>query len=80
MAQEAIRQKLKDPDSAQFRRLEIKGNKACLEVNAKNSFGGYVGFRPAFLERDKHGNWDGYVSDSDLLDWDFCLEDLDKPS
>jgi len=77
-AQEAIRETLKDPDSAQFRRFEVKGNKACLEVNAKNSFGGYVGFRTAFLERDKDGKWDGYADSSGLLDFDYCLKDLDK--
>lgn len=40
---------LKDPSSAQFRRVNIKnynGNRiVCGEVNGKNSYGGYVGFR-----------------------------------
>ena len=38
---------LKDPASAQFRALKlIPGNDAlCGQINAKNSFGGYVGFR-----------------------------------
>lgn len=40
-ARDAVRARLKDPDSAQFR------NQAgwCGEVNAKNSLGGYVGYR-----------------------------------
>ena len=37
---------LKDPNSAQFRNLKILDNDRgmCGEVNAKNAFGGYVGF------------------------------------
>jgi hypothetical protein len=41
---------LKDPAAAQFRNVQLKGlaqGKAmCGEINAKNSYGGYVGFRP----------------------------------
>ena len=40
---------MKDPSSVQFRRVEIKmfkGNRiVCGELNAKNSYGGYVGFK-----------------------------------
>lgn len=40
---------LKDPDSAKFRNVALKpfgdGKVVCGEVNAKNSYGGYVGFR-----------------------------------
>lgn len=43
-----VRNSLKDPVSAQFRNL--RGGKSngsvCGEINAKNSFGGYVGFQP----------------------------------
>ena len=39
---------LKDPESARFRKLRLVAYKggllACGEVNAKNSYGGYVGF------------------------------------
>lgn len=39
---------LKDPSSAQFRNLEVrkagKSMAVCGEINAKNSYGGYVGF------------------------------------
>jgi hypothetical protein len=50
IAQEAVRNHLKDPDSARFRnvtiiRVEPDGAVVCGEVNAKNSYGGYVGFR-----------------------------------
>ncbi|MDD9321958.1 hypothetical protein M0O54_17895 [Acinetobacter lactucae] len=40
-SKEAILSTLKDPDSAQFQ--NIKGY--CGEVNSKNSYGGYVGFK-----------------------------------
>ena len=60
-AKEVIRQRLKDPDSAQFRNstpffktlynygLAAAGSyeplwALCIEVNAKNSYGGYSGF------------------------------------
>ena len=39
------RQHLKDPESAKFQ--NIKGY--CGEVNAKNSYGGYTGFKPFYL-------------------------------
>lgn len=44
----AVRQQLRDPDSAQFRDIKIgTGDDAhfvCGYVNAKNGFGGYIGF------------------------------------
>lgn len=52
-AEEAVKSKLKDPESAQFRNVvkytsshyESGHNTAvCGEVNSKNGFGGYVGF------------------------------------
>jgi hypothetical protein len=36
---------LKDPLSAQFQNETLYGGTACGEVNAKNSLGGYVGFK-----------------------------------
>lgn len=43
-AQEAVKLKLKDPASAQFRNVKSKGYSVCGEVNAKNGFGGYTGY------------------------------------
>lgn len=46
-----VRETLTDPDSAQFRNLQVYGDGlpgdtvVCGEVNAKNRLGGYVGFR-----------------------------------
>ena len=46
---EATRNQLKDPGSAQFRNVRLvqhpKGKVVCGEMNAKNSYGGYVGFK-----------------------------------
>jgi hypothetical protein len=52
-AQTAIRNKLKDPSSAQFRNdrlmlTETGALSVCGEVNAKNSYGGYNGFVPYY--------------------------------
>ena len=53
---------LKDPESAQFRNLRLSsgegGEALCGEVNAKNAFGGYVGFTPFAIteQMDRQGN------------------------
>lgn len=49
-AEEAVRQSMKDPDAAQFKNIKsVKTLKAipvvCGEVNGKNSYGGFVGFK-----------------------------------
>lgn len=49
-AERAVRNELKDPDSAQFRDVRANyteefGVVACGRVNAKNDLGGYTGFR-----------------------------------
>lgn len=38
-------QDMKDPSSAQFRNLKIRLASLCGEINAKNSFGAYTGFK-----------------------------------
>lgn len=47
--QDAVRQKLKDPDSASFRNAGVSNKSglpvSCGEVNSKNSFGGFTGFQ-----------------------------------
>lgn len=51
LRKEETTKNLKDPSSAQFRNLYISFDKGettptlCGEINAKNSYGGYVGFR-----------------------------------
>jgi hypothetical protein len=50
-AEKAVRGMLKDPDSAEFRNLRVVDKPSvqegvvCGEVNAKNSYGGYNGFK-----------------------------------
>lgn len=39
--EQVVKQQLKDPDSAQFKNVKNK----CGEVNAKNTYGGYTGFK-----------------------------------
>jgi len=41
--------KLKDPDSARYIDLIVRDKVVCGWVNAKNSFGGYVGYKPFFV-------------------------------
>ena len=65
-AREAITQRLRDPESARFRNLYFHASQpglmvTCGEVNGRNGFGGYVGFKrfisnglaeTSFLETD----------------------------
>lgn len=45
-AKKAVQDKLTDPQSAQFREvMTFRGDTVCGEVNAKNQFGGYAGYR-----------------------------------
>lgn len=53
----AVLAELKDPDSAKFGKFElIDDNHACIEVNAKNSYGGYSGVKP-FPVMKVNGKW-----------------------
>jgi hypothetical protein len=58
-AQQVIAAQLKDPASAQFRNVRVKGETVCGEVNAKNSFGGYIGFKTfeVYRNADKRVGW-----------------------
>lgn len=48
-AKKAVLEGLKDPDSAKFNNVRLvkylEGSVVCGEINAKNSYGGYVGYR-----------------------------------
>ena len=54
-AENAVRERLKDPDSARFGDfyLNSKTGKGCLVVNAKNSMGGYTGDQVAYIEKSQ---------------------------
>jgi hypothetical protein len=50
----AIGAELNDPDSAAYRWQDVKTvdlrPRYCVEVNAKNRYGGYVGFKPVMVQ------------------------------
>ena len=53
MTRQSVLSELKDPESAQFKKIELVTNSlnekaVCGEVNAKNSYGGYTGFKAFF--------------------------------
>ena len=56
---QAITRDFKDPSSAQYRNLAVYSDDGdlalCGEVNAKNSYGAYIGFTP-FAASPKHIN------------------------
>lgn len=62
-ATKAAADALKDPSSAKFRHVVAMQENAgyCGEVNAKNSYGGYVGYRKFYVI----GTTDAYFDDSD---------------
>ncbi|WP_194726252.1 hypothetical protein [Noviherbaspirillum malthae] len=67
--QEAVLEQLKDPDSAKFRNL-FSGKYdsfLCGEVNAKNSMGGYIGFK-RFFAAESAGNYVRFEGDSSFDD------------
>jgi hypothetical protein len=61
---DTVRQNLKDPDSAKFGTVLMTSDAtiACIEFNAKNSMGGYVGMRIAQLTK-KNGVWEVLIMD-----------------
>lgn len=62
-AQTAVTRELTDPGSAQFRDVfaYAKADKwiVCGEINAKNKFGGYVGFKRFYVSDGRPGLDDG---------------------
>jgi len=55
VTKQAVAQSMKDPDSAQFKNMAVidgKTRAVCGEVNARNSYGGYVGFRQFYKWED----------------------------
>ena len=53
----SVERSLKDPDSAKWGYRDISKNKVCVTVNAKNSFGGYVGNQSYCASKGKDGKW-----------------------
>jgi len=73
-----VANRLKDPDAAKFRGVKVKWDTVCGEVNAKNSYGGYVGYRRFYAidGSDLHME----ESNFDENQWDrFCGPKAKKP-
>lgn len=49
-AKKLVAASLRDPGSAQFRDVKSSGQAVCGEVNGKNAYGGYVGFKHFIVE------------------------------
>ena len=62
-AREALQDVLKDAESAKLRNVKREfGGSICGEVNAKNGFGAYGGFKPFYISEGK-----ARVDDDDIF-------------
>jgi hypothetical protein len=69
IVEEVIRGLLKDPASAQFKwRKTTDGGEYCGAVNAKNSFGGYDGFKSFLIPVRRNASGE-IVEASEPVDW-----------
>jgi hypothetical protein len=68
----AVLEKLKDPDSAKFGKVILvdHGKGACIEVNAKNTYGGYTGYQQAMVMNVVDGWYTAGIKDITL---DHCI-------
>jgi len=76
-AHERVKDVLKDPDSAKFRtEFVARDGAVCGFVNAKNSYGGYGGFKRYIVEPERvmldNGGEDSWKMDSHW--YDVCSE------
>lgn len=55
-AKSAVKEKLVDPASSQFKNVSNKSFTYCGEVNAKNSMGGYTGFKKFYAYQKRGGD------------------------
>ncbi len=93
-AEAAVRQTLRDPDSAKFSDVSIRDGAVCGAVNAKNAYGGYVGTRrfvfaaktalidPGIDDRHLSSQSDEDLNDEIIFlkaDDRYCLADAMKP-
>lgn len=72
-ALDAVASQLVDPNSAQFRNVKGQRGNICGEVNGKNRMGGYVGFKPFYVQ---YGRVDFGPSNADDHDPAASLEYL----
>jgi hypothetical protein len=80
LAHEAAKDSLKDPDSARFRGDFVgKDGAVCGFVNAKNSYGGYDGFKRYIVTSDSVMIDGGESWRIDSRWYDFCAEFEPRP-
>ncbi len=76
--EEAVKARLKDPDSAKFGEISIiegkTGKHACATVNARNAMGGYNGDAQMFLSYDETDGWIAVDSLDDYYSHEKCKE------
>lgn len=75
----AVRAELKDPDSAKFKDELVVRTRACISVNAKNSYGGYTGATIAHLQNLGSDNWyvetlNGAPCYAHVLEWKLAID------
>lgn len=74
-AKTAITWTLKDPESVRWRRVKVASNgNVCIEVNAKNSYGGYAGFELYF-----YNGRTGEVVGDENYGWMWCQHFVTMP-
>lgn len=73
-----VADQLKDPDSAKFRKVAIVRKSVCGEINAKNSMGGYVGYR-RFMVVDTTSAIDDDSAQFEELWTTVCAKNPPKP-
>lgn len=79
-AKKAVLQRLKDPDSAKFGNFTlIDDERACLTVNAKNTYGGYTGDKEAWLNKIG-GEWNVFFPEDNIARYLSCVEIQNKQS
>lgn len=73
---EEVKSKLVDPDSMQVKRQEIVKDASCVEYNAKNRMGGYMGTQTSLLIYSE-GKWVTTVALMQL-DYETCIRIIRK--
>ena len=78
-AEQALRDRMRDPGSVQFRNIRAVVQRdgtrvvVCGEYNAKNGFGAYTGFRGFYVFEDGDARLEGTYSQFQTGWGEFCL-------
>lgn len=80
-SKELVTNSMKDPESVRFRNVRVfRGVAVCGEVNAKNSYGGYVGFKRFFVLAGATMSIEENASEFDNLSRNICVHKVVDPS